>query len=160
MFEASKHAELIAIGTPELDLSPKNKAKLEAWRKAFKANPKKCEVLRFMPSRKQFYAGGVQGVLWPGTQEWDMTNGRNKLTPSDRYNIQKDGYVPQSDQEAIRLLILSQDPQNRICVFEDRELGDEARTAEIKLQQALAREAKHLEEIETLRAKLEAKGGR
>jgi len=159
MFQEKLHGDLIAIGG-EMDLSPKNKAKLEAWRKAFKANPKKCEVLRFMPSRKQFYSGGIRGILWPGTTLHNTANGIPHVTPSDNYEITKDGYCPKDEKEAIRLLFLSQDTQNKICLFEDRELGEEARVSEMNFQKLQAENARKDEEIEELRRKLEAKGGR
>lgn len=160
MFNESLHKDLIAIGTPELDISQKNKAKLEVWRKAFAKNPKKCEVLRFMPSRKQYYEGGVRGTLWPGKSIFNTANGIPHVTPSDQYEITKDGYCPRNEPEAIRLLLLSQEPQNKICLFEDRELGAEAREPELKSQRLMAENAKLLEEIEDLRRKLDAKGGR
>lgn len=153
MFEASKHQELITLGG-ELDLSPKNKAKLEAWKKAFAKNPKKCDVLRFMPSRKQFYAGGVRGVMWPGQTMHNTANGIPHVVPSDYYEIRKDGYCPKDEKEAIRLLFVSQDTQNKICLFEDRELGDEARTSEKKFQDLQTENAKMAEELESLREKL------
>ena len=159
MFDATRHKILITP-TEELDLSPKNKKKLEAWRKAYAKDRKRCDVLRFVPSRKQFYEGGVRGTMWPGAQEWDMTSGRNKVTPSDSYEITKDGYCPKDENEAIRLLFLSQEPQNKICLYDDRELGTEAKSSELKLQRVEAENAQMKEEMEELRRKLAEKGGR
>lgn len=159
MFEASKHKELIELGG-EIDLSQKNKAKLEVWRKAYAKNPRKCEVLRFMPSRKQFYNGGVRGVMWPGQTNYNTANGIPHVIPSDYYEIRKDGYCPKDEKEAIRLLFISQEPQNKICLFEDRELGDEARTSELNFQKLQSENARMMEEMEELKRKLEAKGGR
>lgn len=157
MFDETKHKILITPND-EMDLSQKNKSKLESWRKTWAKNKKTCDVLRFVPNRKQFYEGGVRGVMWPGSQEWDMTNGRNKVTPSDPYVITKDGYCPQTEQEAIRLLFLSQDPQNKICLYEDRELGNEARASVIESQRLKAENERMKEEMEELRRKLADRG--
>lgn len=156
MFDEKKHAELIVIGD-EHDLAPKNLKRLEAWRKAFAKNKRQCDVLRFMPSRKQFYEGGVSVTLWPGFQEWDMTNGRNKVTPSDIIKIDKFGYCPKDEREAIRLLFLMQTPSNRLCLYEDRELEGEAKASELENQRLKSENAAMREEMEALKAKLEAR---
>lgn len=161
MFNQKTHGHLITL-SEEQDLSQANKKKLEAWRKAFAKDPKRCEVLRFVPSRKQFYEGAVRGILWPGQTIHNTANGVPHVTPSDMYEIPKLGYCPKNEAEAIRLLLLSQDMQNRFCLFEDRELEAEAKAANLDVQRLKEEGARKDEEMEELRqrlAKLEQKKG-
>lgn len=159
MFDLARHQELITP-SEEMDLSPKNKKKLEAWKKQQAKDKRKNEVLRFVPSRKQFYEGGVRGIFWPGRTIHNTANGIPHVTPSDNYEITKDGYCPKDEPEAIRLLFLSQTPQNRICLHEDRELGNEAKTSELNFQRLKEENAKMQEEMEDLRRRVAEKGAK
>lgn len=154
MFNPQKHAELITLGTTlsygnTLDLSPENKRKLAGWKKEFGRDPK-TDFIKFVPNRKQFYSGGIRGILWPGYSEFSVT-GFNRETPSDMYEIPKEGYCPRDEKECIRLLLLSQHPENRICLYENRELDAEAKTSELKNQELIEENRKQHDEIEELR---------